>query len=719
MALLESLLIHLGVDADDLDREARRIEDGLNRVGTNAAALGRSLGAALSIGPALAPAVTAVGGFAAAFASAGASIGAFKAAVQPQLAAVTEAADLYTVAQEAQAEGGERAAQAQQEYQDALAELDPATRQTAQSFIGLRSDFQAWSDSLAGTTMPIFTRGIEGMRDALPMLTPFVQDASAALGDFVDDIATGFKSEGFAEFMGDLRESAKDTLPDLLNTAKNIAIGFGGILQAFMPMSGKMTGGLENLTSKFADWGRGLKDSPAFGAFQEMSDAGGGALANLGRALIEVLASLEPVLGATTQLATVFAQVVAAIPTDVLVTLGQVILAVKAATIAYTIVTRTIAIATGLWSAAQGALNIIMMMNPVGLIIAAIVGLIAIIVMISTRTTFFKDLWNTVWNTIKSVTETVWNAIKTAVNAAIDFLVMVFMNFTGPGLIIQHWDTIKDATRAAWGWVKNAVKNVINFLKNLFLNFTGPGLIIKHWNTIKGATRNAWNAVKNFVSGVLTSIKDFVSSRLTSAKNSAVNAFNTIKNTIRDRINSARDAVRNAVNGIVDKIRGIKDRVMGAVRGALNWLKEAGKNVIRGFIDGIRSMGGAVRDAISDIAGSVTDFLPFSPAKEGPMSGSGAPEVSGQRIGENLARGIRSGISDIESASGLLLRPLDTQQSAIRQALARRTGGMSRGAVAAGALGAANRISIDVTGADEGMKELIRRIMRTSNLVVR
>lgn len=719
MALLESLLIHLGVDADDLDREARRIEDGLNRVGTNAAALGKSLGGALSIGPALAPAVTAVGGFAAAFASAGASIGAFKAAVQPQLTAVTEAADLYTAAQEAQAEGGEKAAQAQQAYRDALNELPPATRATAESFIGLRSDFQAWSDSLAGTTMPIFTNGIETLRDLLPSLTPFVQDAAAAIGDFGSQIGEDLKTEGFQSFMSDMQDTAKSVLPDLLSSVRNVAIGFGGLLQAFMPMSATMTGGLETLTGKFADWGASLKDSEGFAAFREMSDAGGGALANLGSALLEVLVSLEPVLGATTQLATVFAQVVAAIPTDVLVTLGQVLLALKAATIAYTVVTRTIAIATGIWTAAQGALNIIMMMNPVGLVVAAIVALIAIIVMVGTRTTFFKDLWNTVWNSVKSITQAVWNWIKNAISTAIDFLVMLFMNFTGPGLIIQHWDTIKSATRRAWEWVKNAVKNVIEFLKNLFLNFTGPGLIIKHWNKIKDATSSAWNWVKNLISNVLSSIRDFISSKLSSAKNAAVNAFNTIKNTIRDRINAARDAVRNAVGNIVDKIRGIKDKVLGAVRGALNWLKEAGKNVIRGFIDGIRSMGGAVRDAISDIAGSVTDFLPFSPAKEGPMSGQGAPEVSGQRIGENLARGIRSGISEIEAASGLLLNPLDSQQAAIRQALARRTGQVGRAGVAAGVTGAANRVVIDVTGADEAWKEVFRKLMRTSNLVVR
>lgn len=749
MALLETLLVQLGVDADDLDREARRIEDGLSRVRTNAMSLGKGLGAALSIGPALAPAVTAVGGFAAAFASAGAGIGAFTAAVKPQFAAVTEAADLYTKAQEAQKVGGEQAAKAQQAYKDALAELDPATRATATSFIGLKNDFKAWSDSLAGTTMPIFTKGIEALRGALPMLTPFVKDAAKAIGEFAEGIAKGMKTEGFKQGMDALRESMKQTLPAILGTVKNIAVGFGGIIKAFLPMSGTIAGGLEDLTAKFARWGQGLSSSPAFAAFQRMSDAGGGALGNLGSALLQVLSSLTPVLGATTTLATVFAQLVAAIPTDVLALFGKLLLAAKAATIAYAVVTRTMAIVTGLWTAAQGALNIVMMLNPVGLVIAAIIALIAIVVLIWGKTEGFKNVWNTVWNFIKNLALTVWEALKAGFSAAINFLI---------GL----WDTMKNATMAVWNWLKGAVQAAIDFVVMLFLNFTGPGLIIKHWDTIKTATMNVWNAIKSFfsavwnaiktairtgvnvaksvitgawnaikgvtsrvwngiksvVSTVLSAIKSFITSRVNAAKSAATSAFNLIRSTITNAINRAKSAVVTAVGRIASVISGIKGKVMGALRGAGQWLLNAGKNIIKGLINGIKSMVGSVKNAVSSVVSKARDFLPFSPAKEGPFSGQGAPELSGRAISGDLAKGMKRGSRDVSRAAAGMLDPLDARRAAIRSALVRRAA-MTRAGVAGGVTGAAGRVVVDVTGADEAWKEVFRKLMRTSNLVVR
>lgn len=53
------------------------------------------------------------------------------------------------------------------------------------------------------------------------------------------------------------------------------------------------------------------------------------------------------------------------------------------------------------WTAAQIALNIAMSLNPIGLIVLAIAGLIAVIVLIATKTTWFQDIWSAAWGWIK------------------------------------------------------------------------------------------------------------------------------------------------------------------------------------------------------------------------------------------------------------------------------------------------------------------------------
>jgi hypothetical protein len=52
------------------------------------------------------------------------------------------------------------------------------------------------------------------------------------------------------------------------------------------------------------------------------------------------------------------------------------------------------------------------------------------------------------------------------------------------------------------------------------------------------------------------------------------------------------------------------------------------------------------------MAGTIRRFLPFSPAKEGPLSGSGAPFASGQAIAGGLAAGVRSQLPSVAGAAG-------------------------------------------------------------------
>lgn len=61
-----------------------------------------------------------------------------------------------------------------------------------------------------------------------------------------------------------------------------------------------------------------------------------------------------------------------------------------------------ITLATKVWTATQAALNVVMLLNPIGLIILAIAALIAIIVLIATKTRWFQTAWKWAWGGIKT-----------------------------------------------------------------------------------------------------------------------------------------------------------------------------------------------------------------------------------------------------------------------------------------------------------------------------
>ena len=85
-----------------------------------------------------------------------------------------------------------------------------------------------------------------------------------------------------------------------------------------------------------------------------------------------------------------------------------------------------------------------------------------------------------------------------------------------------------------------------------------------------------------------------------------------------------------------------------------NLLYDAGRNIIQGLINGIWSMVGNVGSAMSSITSWISGFLPHSPAKRGPLSGSGSPDLAGAKIGSMLADGMRSSIVHVGRASSQL-----------------------------------------------------------------
>ncbi|WP_037801477.1 hypothetical protein, partial [Streptomyces ochraceiscleroticus] len=115
--------------------------------------------------------------------------------------------------------------------------MPPHTRAMAKEFIGLKKDQQKWSDSLSSSTMPVYTKGLQVVRRLLPLLTPFVKEASKAFGSFIDEIDRGTKGKGLETFANSMAKVAGQNLKSFLSGLKNIAVGIGGVIKAFLPMS--------------------------------------------------------------------------------------------------------------------------------------------------------------------------------------------------------------------------------------------------------------------------------------------------------------------------------------------------------------------------------------------------------------------------------------------------------------------------------------------------
>jgi hypothetical protein len=90
-------------------------------------------------------------------------------------------------------------------------------------------------------------------------------------------------------------------------------------------------------------------------------------------------------------------------------------LALKANTvgsIASKVASAATAVATKVWAGAQWVLNAALDANPIGLIVIGIAALIAIVVLIATKTDWFQRGWKAAWSGIKTAASATWEFLK-------------------------------------------------------------------------------------------------------------------------------------------------------------------------------------------------------------------------------------------------------------------------------------------------------------------
>ncbi|KUF18468.1 hypothetical protein [Streptomyces silvensis] len=310
-------------DTDDLDGSMRRLTGTLGglrgsmgtiRVSGDQAhgGMDRLKRAALLLSPALIPIAAAAVPVAANLAAAGVAVAAFGLAIGGQVASMAKAAEAEKKYKDAVKEHGkasEQAAKAESAYLRSVKDMDPATRRAAAALSVFKDQYKAWSTSLAGDTMPVVTKGLGTFGALLPRLTPLVRSTSGELDRLMTVLAGGVNSSGFERLMDTFSQFA------------------GGVLS-------RATDGLVHFM-RVMSGGAGAGQFGEFMSYvREVGPQVAETLGNLSRALVHVVAAASDVGVGILSAVNAFAQLVNAIPTDVLSTLLQFVVVFKAVKLA-------------------------------------------------------------------------------------------------------------------------------------------------------------------------------------------------------------------------------------------------------------------------------------------------------------------------------------------------------------------------------------------------
>ncbi len=301
---------------------------------------------------------------------------------------------------------------------------------------------------------------------------------------------------------------------------------------------------------------------------------------------------------------------------------------------------RLAAAAARVWAIAQGALNLVMDANPIVLIVIAAIALVAAIVWVATKTTWFQTAWKVTWSAVKATAMAVWGWLKDAYHATVNFLV-------------SAWHSAAAALSSAW---HSFWSGVASFARSIWQN----GIV--------GPIRSAITTVRSVITSTLSSIRSHWSSALSSLRSAASSAWSSITSTISSAISRARSAVSSAVSAIGAALASIKSRAMGALSSAGSWLYNAGHALIQGLLGGISSMAGAVMDRVRGLASHAVSAFKSA-------LGISSPSKVFKQLGawtmHGLVDGLTGSTARVRSATQRLARDLYVDFGSSHKALQR------------------------------------------------
>ena len=365
------------------------------------------------------------------------------------------------------------------------------------------------SDKSVINGLSVLSENLDGVKEKLDKAKQAVSENEKVNGEYEDRINTLtnqlkiFRNNAF-NALADIGKSIAPELKETLNTLKE----FAGKIANFIKENPKLVAFIVKMVAGFAamNLGMGVANKLLLGPFAK----GVGWLYKFGafKSKGGVFFALKKMFPLASKLFGTFVKIGTFIGGKFIGIIKMVGLALKAAFVA----------------------------NPVGLIIAAIIAVIAIFVLLYKKCEWFRKGVNKAWKAIKEGFKATWTWIKNKFHALMELGAKVwakikeykalFIPFIGIFVVLyQKCEWFRNGVNAVWKAIKNAFTNTWQWIKDKF-------------NALLEIGSNAWNGLKNSATAIIDKIReafsgffDWLNKKWESIKNfgSKLNPFNWFK----------------------------------------------------------------------------------------------------------------------------------------------------------------------------------------------
>ena len=310
--------------------------------------------------------------------------------------------------------------------------------------------------------------------------------------------------------------------------------------------------------------------------------------------------------------------------------------------------------ATGGMAVLKGALTAIT--SPVGIAIAAIAGITAVVVTLWKTNEDFRNKITEIWNRIKSVftefgqhitdklnslgfdfenfgevvkaiwegfcnvlapiIEGVFNNIAIFIETTLNVITGVFDFFVSlfTGDWQGCWDAVKSIFESVWNGLKEYIDNILNTIKGVvdaFLGLFGTSWD-EVWNNIKTTFENIWNGIVSFFSGILdgivntvTTVWTAISTTISDVLTGIWNTFSNIFTTIRDFVSTVFETIKNVITVVIMAIAEFFSAAFQIITAPFRFIWENCKDTIITVWDAIKEKINTVITAVQNIITTV------------------------------------------------------------------------------------------------------------------
>lgn len=299
--------------------------------------------------------------------------------------------------------------------------------------------------------------------------------------------------------------------------------------------------------------------------------------------------------------------------------------------------------ATKLAEAAQAAFNVVMNLNPIGLIVTAIAALVAGLVYFFTQTETGRKAWAAITEAFYSFVDWISSAWSSAMESISSWWTGTWDGVSGffSTYVVQPLQTAWEAIAAVWDGIVTVFKTAFAIIVGIVLlpiklyiqawvmvftwaydNVIKPvwdaicqtftwaydsvikpvfEQIASTWQWIAGIATEVFGGIVSFLEGVWTSISAGVTAAWDLIVAGVTWYINTVWNIVSTVFTTVADVVSSIWNGISSTVSGVWESIKATASAAVQWVYDSVTGVFSSMSSGVSSTFDGMRSAIESV----------------------------------------------------------------------------------------------------------------------